>query len=162
MEGISRNSPLAFQMEKPRLRKKKGLQSREQESLWSVKTFAQESLGAPLSPGPLSPSFAGHTAGSLPRIVTGSSTQARIESLAGPGPPPHWATLKRGVYSETPAPHTGGGGWLTGQKERPGRLGTALVMWNLLLVPVAKSTVPSERGRKGDHGLLHLYCFRAK
>ena len=32
-----------------------------------------------------------------------------------------------------------------------------------VLMPfVAKRTVPSERGREGDHGLLHLYCLRVK
>ena len=148
---------------KTETQKKNGLQSREQESLWLEEAFAQESLGAPHSPqDPSLPSLLAIAAGSLSRIVTGSSAQARIESLPGPGPLPHWATLKGGVHSETPAPHTGGGGWLTEQKERPGRLGAALVMWNLLLVPVAKRTVPSERGREGDHGLLHLYCLRVK
>lgn len=74
-------------MEKLRLRKKKGLQSREQESLWSEKAFAQESLGAPHSPqDPSTPFFAGHTAGSLPRIVTGSSTQARMRAWQVLGP----------------------------------------------------------------------------
>lgn len=161
--GMNLKSPLAFQMEKLRLRKKNGLQSREHESLWSEEAFAQESLGAPHSlQDPSLPSLLAIAAGSLPRIVTGSSAQARIESLPGPGPLPHWATLKGGVHSETPAPHTGGGECLTEQKERPGILGAALVMWNLLLVPVAKRTVPSERGREGDHGLLHLYCLRVK
>ena len=35
---------------------------------------------------------------SLPEVITGSAVQARVESLAGLGSPPHSATQKRGVH----------------------------------------------------------------
>lgn len=42
-------------------------------------------------------------------------------------------------------------------------LGAAPVVWNLLLVPVAEMIVPSERGRKGDHGsgFVALILFKS-
>ena len=43
-------------------------------------------------------------------------------------------------------------------------LGAALVVWNLLLVPVAEMIVPSERGREGDHasGFVALVLFKSQ
>lgn len=42
-------------------------------------------------------------------------------------------------------------------------LGAALIVWNLLLVPVAEMIVPSERGREGDHasGFVAFVLFKS-